>query len=221
MSQLTYEKIDLEGKLKDLFSIVTEQERELNSLKDTEAAFRSTEERLEIVKNENEKLKYEIALIKESKENAKIRAGEDFKLLKEDLEMCTELVRRQEQTIAEMRKRKMQDDQEIQTLSSKLQKSQKEITVLRENIRIESEERVTISKKTDSFTSEIDRLKSENADLLSQLQAMLEKEANDRKQKEEYARMRLDLINIRNKEMAAFASALEGVPTKRYEGYSE
>ena len=221
LSQLSYDKADLEGKLKDLFTIVTEQERSLNVLRDMESSLRTSEERTDIVTSENEKLKYEIALLKESKESSKSRAAEDFKLLKEDLEMCTQLVKRQEQTISEMRKRKMQDDQELQALTSKCQKLQKEVTVLKESVRLEADERTNIAKKSDNLTGEIERLKAENAELLAQLNAMVNKEAIDRKQKEEYARMRLDLINMRNQEMAAFASALEGVPTRRYEGFGE
>lgn len=221
LSQLSYDKADLENKLKDLFAIVTEQERSINVLRDVESSLRSAEERTDIITNENEKLKYELALLKESKESSKSRAAEDFKLLKEDLEMCTQLVKRQEQTISEMRKRKVQDDQEIQTVSSKLQKMQKEVAVLRENLRLESEERTNLSKKGDNLGLEIERLKTENGELLAQLNAMVDKEAVDRRQKEEYARVRLDLINMRNKEMAAFASALEGVPTRRYEDFGD
>ena len=64
---------------------------------------------------------------------------------------------------------------------------------------------------------EMERLRAENADLSKQLNAMIEKEAVERRQKEEYARMRLDLINMRNKEMAAFSDALEGIAAKKFE----
>ena len=220
-SAVSYEKAEIEGKLKDLFTIVTEQERQISSLKDVEAACQSAEDRIDHLSSENEKLKYESLLLKESKETSKARAAEDFKLLKEDLEMCTQLVKRQEQTIGEMRKRKMDDDQEIAALNGRVQKMQKELTGVKEVARADNEEKLQVVKKADALTAEIERLRGENLEIANQLNAMIEKEAIDRRQKEEYARLRLDLINMRNKEMAAFASALEGVPTKRYDPYGE
>ena len=46
---------------------------------------------------------------------------------------------------------------------------------------------------------------------------MIEKKAVERRQKEEHARLRLELVNMRNKGMAAFSDALEGVAAHSFE----
>ena len=217
-TELSYEKASLEGKVKDLFQIVNEQERQISSMKDLEETNQTVNGQVEQLKRENEKLNYELAMLKESKEAAKSHAEEDFRLLKEDLDMCTSLVKRQEQTISELRKRKMEDDSELQSLNGKLQKSQKDLSSLHNLTKSESDERQQISQKLDSLTSELDRLRTENSDLTKQLSALMEKEAVERRQKEEYARLRMELISMRNKEMAAFSDALEGVAAKRFDG---
>lgn len=216
-SELSYDKAALEAKLKDLFLILTEQEKQITSLKEVESAYQSVLGQVEHLKNEHEKQTYEVALLRESKDAAKSRAGEDFRLLQEDLDMCTQLVKRQEQTIAELRKRKVEDDEEFQSVSLKLQKTQKELALIKESSRFDTEERSQLIQQSSSLSSELERLRTENADLAKQLEAMIEKEAVERRQKEEYARLRLELINMRNKEMAAFSDALEGVAARRFE----
>ena len=217
VSQLSYEKATVEAKVKDLYLILTDQEKQIASFKEVELAYQSAVIQIEQLKSASEKQTYEIALLREAKDSAKSRAGEDFRLLQEDLEMCTQLVKRQEQTISELRKRKAEDDEEFQALTFKLQKAQKELTLIRESSRMENEERSQLMSKIDSLAAEIDRLKTENSDIAKQLEAMIEKEAVERRQKEEYARLRLELINMRNKEMAAFSDALEGVAARRFE----
>jgi len=216
-SELSYDKAALEAKLKDLFLILTEQERQITALKEVESAYQSAVGQVEQLKNEHEKQNYEVVLLRESKDAAKSRAGEDFRLLQEDLDMCTQLVKRQEQTIAELRKRKAEDDEEFQAVSLKLQKTQKELTLIKESSRFDTEERSQLIQQSTALASELERLRVENADLAKQLEAMMEKEAVERRQKEEYARLRLELINMRNKEMAAFSDALEGVAARRFE----
>lgn len=217
VSELSYDKSTQEAKLKDLFLILTEQEKQVTSLKEVEVAYQSVLGQLEQLNSEQEKQTYEIALLRESKDAAKSRAGEDFRLLQEDLDMCTQLVKRQEQTIAELRKRKAEDDEEFQAVSLKLQKTQKELSIIKDSSRFDTEERSQLIQQNSSLASEVERLKAENADLSKQLEAMIEKEAVERRQKEEYARLRLELINMRNKEMAAFSDALEGVAARRFE----
>lgn len=217
ISEITYEKAALEGRVKELLMVVSEQESQLTSAKDFEGTFHNTVGQLEQVKVENEKLTYEVSVLKESKETAKLRAEEDLNLLKEDLSVCTQLVKRQEQTISELRKRKLEDDSEIQALSGKVQKLQKELGSIRDASRGDAEDRAQFSQKMDALMAELEHLKAENADLAKQLNAMIEKEALERRQKEEYARLRLDLINMRNKEMAAFSDALEGIAAKKFE----
>ena len=216
-SELSYDKAALEATLKDLFLILTEQERQITALKEVESAYQSAVGQVEQLKNEHEKQNYEVVLLRESKDAAKSRAGEDFRLLQEDLDMCTQLVKRQEQTIAELRKRKAEDDEEFQAVSLKLQKTQKELTLIKESSRFDTEERSQLIQQSTALASELERLRVENADLAKQLEAMMEKEAVERRQKEEYARLRLELINMRNKEMAAFSDALEGVAARRFE----
>ena len=216
-SELSYDKAALEAKLKDLFLILTEQERQITALKEVESAYQNAVGQVEQLKNEHEKQNYEVVLLRESKDAAKSRAGEDFRLLQEDLDMCTQLVKRQEQTIAELRKRKAEDDEEFQAVSLKLQKTQKELTLIKESSRFDTEERSQLIQQSTALASELERLRVENADLAKQLEAMMEKEAVERRQKEEYARLRLELINMRNKEMAAFSDALEGVAARRFE----
>ena len=138
VSQLSYEKATVEAKVKDLYLILTDQEKQIASFKEVELAYQSAVIQIEQLKSASEKQTYEIALLRESKDSAKSRAGEDFRLLQEDLEMCTQLVKRQEET------------ESSQPFTFKPQKAQKELTLTRQSTKMENEERTQLITKIDS-----------------------------------------------------------------------
>ena len=208
MAELAEEKYRIEGQLKDLLEHAEGQEARLDQFTDLEVLYHSEQQRTEELEAEVQRL----VLLQESGQDGKSRAEQDCSAMKEELQRAAELIQRQERTISEMRVRRQEDQTSLSLLKDDLKSHSAETGQATGRWRAAQEELQRVKDALTDFEQTNQSLRRENAELLKQLQTLVEREEQERLERKQWAKVKMDLLSQREDEVSKLTEALETLP---------
>lgn len=212
VAELADEKYRLEGQLKELLDHAEGQEARLDKLTDLASLYQSEQQRSDELEAEVQRLQQDLSALTEFGKEGKSKAEEDCRAMKEELQRAAELVQRQERTISEMRIRRQEDQNALSLLKDDLKTFSSEADKATARWRTAQEELQRIKDSHTDFEQTNQTLRRENADLLKQLQALVEKEEQERLERRQWAKVKMDLLSQREDEVSKLSEALESLP---------
>jgi chromosome segregation ATPase len=212
VAELADEKYRLEGQLKELLDHAEGQEARLDKLTDLASLYQSEQQRSDELEAEVQRLQQDLSALTEFGKEGKSKAEEDCRAMKEELQRAAELVQRQERTISEMRIRRQEDQNVLSLLKDDLKTYSSEADKATARWRTAQEELQRIKDSHTDFEQTNQTLRRENADLLKQLQALVEKEEQERLERRQWAKVKMDLLSQREDEVSKLSEALESLP---------
>jgi len=208
VAELAEEKYRIEGQLKDLLEHAEGQEARLDQFTDLEVLYHSEQQRTEELEAEVQRL----VLLQESGQDGKSRAEQDCSAMKEELQRAAELIQRQERTISEMRVRRQEDQTSLSLLKDDLKSHSAETGQATGRWRAAQEELQHVKDALTDFEQTNQSLRRENAELLKQLQTLVEREEQERLERKQWAKVKMDLLSQREDEVSKLSEALETLP---------
>lgn len=212
VAELAEEKYRLEGQLKELLEHAEGQEERLDKLGDLDALYQSEQQRCEDLEGEVQRLEQELSQLREYGKEGKSKAEEDCRSMKEELQRAAELIQRQERTISEMRVRRQEDQNSLSLLKDDLKTQSLEAEKATSRWRTAQEELKRVKESLTDFEQTNQVLRRENEEVLKQLQALVEKEEQERLERKQWAKVKMDLLSQRDDEVSKLSEALETLP---------
>jgi hypothetical protein len=203
VNYLTFERSHLEQKLKELYIIAKEQDRQRTDstalLTQTNAL---TQER-DSYKAKVTQLQEELDAANKRRLQGKENAKQDLALLKQDLDAGARIIQRQEAFIEDMRARLKVDTQHCLSLQKALEKTQQDLSRQLQDAAI-------IKQQLMDKENSIQRLQQEQQGQAAEIRVLKEHEVSDKRQREDWARQKMMLLDQRQREVAAMNVALHG-----------
>ncbi|CAG9323762.1 unnamed protein product [Blepharisma stoltei] len=219
VAELGHEKGLLESKINELREKVEIADTKLHQKEDIEPALikeKKKNEELRALLAEKEK---ELESLRENKSQNQYQIEEEFNSLHNELSCAMDLIKRQENTIIELRMRKKEDDLAISSLTEDLTHKEEECERIQSRLNKYLKDSEEEASKTTEIQITIQRLKSENLDLKKQLQSFIEKEQQDKLERRQFAKMKIELLNQRDLEVGRLTEAIDAFAAHR--NYSE
>lgn len=212
VAELAEEKYRLESQLKELLEHAEGQEVRLGKMGDLDALYQSEQQRADELEAEVQRLQMELAQLSETGQEGRSKAEEDCRVMKDELQRAAELVQRQERTISEMRVRRQEDQNALSLLKDDLKTQSIEADKATARWRAAQDELKRVKESLTDFEQANQLLRRENADMLKQLQALVEKEEQERLERRQWAKVKMDLLSQREDEVSKLSEALETLP---------
>ena len=212
VAELAEEKYRLEGQLKELLEHAEGQEERLDKLADLDALYQGEQQRCEELEGEVQRLEQDLSQMQEYGKEGKSKAEEDCRSMKEELQRAAELIQRQERTISEMRVRRQEDQNSLSLLKDDFKTQSLEAEKATSRWRTAQEELKRVKESLTDFEQTNQALRRENEEVLKQLQALVEKEEQERLERRQWAKVKMDLLSQRDDEVSKLSEALETLP---------
>jgi len=212
VAELAEEKYRLEGQLKELLEHAEGQEERLDKLADLDALYQGEQQRCEELEGEVQRLEQDLSQMREYGKEGKSKAEEDCRSMKEELQRAAELIQRQERTISEMRVRRQEDQNSLSLLKDDFKTQSLEAEKATSRWRTAQEELKRVKESLTDFEQTNQALRRENEEVLKQLQALVEKEEQERLERRQWAKVKMDLLSQRDDEVSKLSEALETLP---------
>lgn len=204
MNYLTFERNHLEQKLKELYIIAKEQEKYKAEFTALQTQTHTILQERDSYKLKAQKLQDDLEVANKRREQAKENAQQDLNLLKQDLDAGARIIQRQEAFIEDMRDKLKEDTQQCIGLQKALDRAQHEI------VKHQQETALTRQALLER-DAEISRLRQELQGQVAELRYLKEQDVTEKRQREEWARHKMMLLDQRQREVAALNEALVGI----------
>mmetsp|Transcript_585 Transcript_585/g.910 ORF Transcript_585/g.910 Transcript_585/m.910 type:complete len:283 (+) Transcript_585:5367-6215(+) len=204
VNYLTFERNHLETKLKELYLIAKEQEKFKAECTALQTQLNTIQQEKDSYKLKLQKLQEDLDASNKRREQAKENAKSDLALLKQDLDAGARIIQRQESFIEDMRKKLKEDAQLCINMQKALERSQHDLSKYQQ-------EAALAKQAYQDKENELHRLRQDLQAQTYELKQLKENDVNEKRQREEWARHKMMLLDQRHREVAALNEALQGI----------
>eukprot|EP00742_Colponemidia_sp_Colp-10_P009830 GILJ01010755.1.p1 GENE.GILJ01010755.1~~GILJ01010755.1.p1 ORF type:complete len:494 (+),score=108.62 GILJ01010755.1:97-1578(+) len=211
VADLSFEKGQLHEKVVQLQNQVDSQNQDLTDKQNLVQLLNQERQTAKNLAEQNGRLQAELDQYKNMSASQNFKLDEEVRVLRNELDNSLQLIGRQENTIAEFRLRRHEDERRLVKMKEDLTRLQHELESTQTYLKSMTEAHTQAATKASDMERHVQVLRGENSELRREIQSAMDREEIERRERQEWAKARLDLFNQRASEVARLQEALEGV----------
>mmetsp|Transcript_8019 Transcript_8019/g.8709 ORF Transcript_8019/g.8709 Transcript_8019/m.8709 type:complete len:451 (+) Transcript_8019:44-1396(+) len=201
VTEIAFEKMKLEERIEELTTLIGEQNFEIDEKRDLMSTIKQEYKKNERSQQKIQDLEEEINKSKDLIKDEALQYEHEFKEMIGEMAKYQDLLGRQENTIVDLRQRRQDDEKRIKEMRELATKFEREADKANALLQEMTEAQGRIREKCRDHEKSLKDVRVENAELRRELKYLVEKYEADKRERDEWARARLNRLHHKTEEV--------------------